>query len=114
MEKNIMYRIKGVTKCYKKKKKKIQALQEINLDRKNEFMILGPGQASRRSWCMLASFLEPTTGNIFVGGQRIEGPGPDRGMVFQAYTFSVAQCLQECGIRPEGIEGAGKRTGGYR
>jgi NitT/TauT family transport system ATP-binding protein len=35
---------------------------------------------------LLAGLLVPTEGEIFVRGERIEGPGRDRGMIFQQYS----------------------------
>ena len=35
---------------------------------------------------LISGLEEPTAGTIFAGGKPIEGPGPDRGMIFQAYT----------------------------
>lgn len=35
---------------------------------------------------MVAGLEEPTTGQVLVSGQAVQGPGPDRGMIFQAYT----------------------------
>ncbi|MGN0958880.1 MAG: ABC transporter ATP-binding protein [Selenomonas bovis] len=90
MEKSIMYRIKGVTKWYDTGKKKTEALREINFDiRRNEFVaILGASGCGKSTLLrMLAGFLEPTTGTIYAGDHPISGPGPDRGMVFQAYTL---------------------------
>lgn len=109
MEKNIMYRLKGITKCYDTGRKQVQALDEINLEiRKNEFIaILGASGCGKSTLLrMLAGFLEPTTGNIFAAGERIEGPGPDRGMVFQSYTLfpwlnvyqNVEYGLKELGV----------------
>jgi len=34
----------------------------------------------------MAGLEMPTSGDIVIGGQRVDGPGRDRGMVFQAYT----------------------------
>ena len=36
---------------------------------------------------MVAGIYPPTTGQIRVGGRAVEGPGPDRAMVFQSYSL---------------------------
>ncbi|CDF87088.1 ABC transporter ATP-binding protein [Pseudomonas sp. QL9] len=51
-------------------------------------VIVGPSGCGKSSLLYLTAGLsEPTDGDIYVGGKRVEGPGPDRGMVFQSYTL---------------------------
>ena len=51
-------------------------------------VIVGPSGCGKSSLLYLtAGLAEPTDGDIYVGGQRVEGPGADRGMVFQSYTL---------------------------
>lgn len=51
-------------------------------------VIVGPSGCGKSSLLYLTAGLnEPTEGEIHVGGQKVEGPGADRGMVFQGYTL---------------------------
>ncbi|WP_447588909.1 ABC transporter ATP-binding protein [Aquipseudomonas campi] len=51
-------------------------------------VIVGPSGCGKSSLLYLTAGLnEPTEGDIYVGGQKVEGPGADRGMVFQGYTL---------------------------
>ncbi|RIA21182.1 NitT/TauT family transport system ATP-binding protein [Ectopseudomonas oleovorans] len=51
-------------------------------------VIVGPSGCGKSSLLYLTAGLnEPTEGEIYVGGQKVEGPGADRGMVFQGYTL---------------------------
>ncbi len=55
----------------------------------NEFLvILGPGQSGKTVLlnCM-GGLLEPTAGEIRINDKAIDGPGTDRGMVFQRYAL---------------------------
>ena len=53
--------------------------------RENEFLVLfGPGQCGKSTILnLIAGFELPTEGEILCSGKRVEGPAPERGMVFQ-------------------------------
>ncbi len=49
--------------------------------------IIGPSGCGKSTLLnLLAGLLAPTEGEILVGGKKIEGPGRDRGMIFQQYS----------------------------
>lgn len=62
-----------------------------DLPDKGEFIsVLGPSGCGKSTILRLIAGLEPqhpaTSGELWVQGRTIDGPGPDRGMVFQDYT----------------------------
>ena len=64
----------------------VDALSDINFSlKKGELLaVLGPSGCGKTTLLnMIAGFLEPTKGNIFLGDEKINGPGLERGMVFQ-------------------------------
>ena len=64
----------------------VQALESISLDiQPGEFVaLLGPSGCGKSTLLnIIASFEQPTSGILTVGGQAIATPGPDRGVVFQ-------------------------------
>jgi NitT/TauT family transport system ATP-binding protein len=96
--------------------KTVLALDGISLDvRPNEFaVIVGPSGCGKSSLLYLIAGLEDLTGgSITVGRQSIDGPGPDRGMVFQSYTLfpwlTVAQNV-EYGPRRRGLGEADRKA----
>ena len=65
---------------------KVEALSNINFTlKKGELLsVLGPSGCGKTTLLnMIAGFITPTNGRIFLGDRLIDGPGADRGMVFQ-------------------------------
>ncbi len=85
------------------------ALQPVSLEvADNDFItVLGPSGCGKSTLLRLIAGLEtPSGGEILLDGQRIDGPGADRGVVFQSYTLfpwlSVRQNI--CfGLREKGM-----------
>ncbi|MEG2171973.1 MAG: ABC transporter ATP-binding protein [Desulfovibrionaceae bacterium] len=68
----------------------LHVLDRINLKvYENEFLvILGPGQCGKTILLnCVAGLMPPTRGEILINNTPIDGPGPDRGMVFQRYAL---------------------------
>ena len=95
------------------------ALQATDLDvAENDFVtILGPSGCGKSTLLRIVAGLDrQTSGEVLLAGQRISGPGADRGMVFQSYTLfpwltvrdNVCFGLRERGLpRAEQLEIAG-------
>ncbi len=82
--------IVGVRKEFDDGKQQMVALDGIDLScNENEFCCLvgtsGCGKSTLLS--IVAGLQEPTAGHVLIDGQPIEGPGRDRGVVFQTYTL---------------------------
>ena len=67
---------------------RVPVLKDVSLEVFDEelLVVLGPGQSGKTTLLRIIAGLEkPTTGRITLDGKVIEGPGPDRGLVFQSY-----------------------------
>jgi ABC-type nitrate/sulfonate/bicarbonate transport system ATPase subunit len=74
----------------------------------NEFItILGPSGCGKSTLLRIVAGLDrQTAGEVLLGGQRIAGPGADRGMVFQSYTLFPWLTVRDnvCfGLREKGL-----------
>lgn len=83
--------LKGVTKAYKGKSGDVtHVLDDIDLDvEEGEFItILGFSGAGKTTLISsIAGLIKPDVGQILLKGQPIDGPGKDRGLVFQSYSL---------------------------
>ncbi len=83
-------RIRGVERRFASATGSTLALQATDLDvAENDFItILGPSGCGKSTLLRIVAGLDhQTAGEVLLDGRRIEGPGADRGMVFQSYTL---------------------------
>ncbi|MBS9475966.1 ABC transporter ATP-binding protein [Ancylobacter radicis] len=83
-------RIQDVRLEYATRGKTVVAIDNISIDvPDNQFaVIVGPSGCGKSSLLYLvAGLAQPTSGEILLGDEEVDGPGPDRGMVFQSYTL---------------------------
>ena len=82
--------IRGVERRFASSTGSTLALQATDLNvAENEFItILGPSGCGKSTLLRIVAGLDhPTAGAVTLDGRRIDGPGADRGMVFQSYTL---------------------------
>jgi NitT/TauT family transport system ATP-binding protein len=93
----------------------IVALQDISFDIVADeiCVLLGPSGCGKSTLLrIIAGLDQPTSGTMWLDGQPVEGPGRDRGMVFQDYTsfpwLTVRENV-EYGLRLNGMPRAERR-----
>ena len=101
--------LRGVAMRYGDGRQSVTALECIDLSiSKHEFVtIVGPSGCGKSTLLyLIGGFLKPSAGKMRLDGRQIEGPGPDRGIVFQRYslfpwltvTGNIGYGLQEQGM----------------
>ncbi|MGN6578670.1 MAG: ABC transporter ATP-binding protein [Bordetella sp.] len=105
--------VKNVTRAFEGKRgHATQALQPIDLEvAENDFVtILGPSGCGKSTLLRIVAGLDfPSTGKVLLDGRPVEGPGADRGMVFQSYTLFPWLTVEEnirFGLRERGLSAA--------
>lgn len=76
----------GVSKVYDPGGDEVVALDNVDLEiEEDEFItVLGPSGCGKSTLLeSIAGYLSPTEGEVRVDGERVEGPDPSRGVVFQ-------------------------------
>jgi NitT/TauT family transport system ATP-binding protein/sulfonate transport system ATP-binding protein len=107
---------RNISKVFiQKGKQRVHVLEDISLDvHDNEFLVLlGPGQSGKSTLLRIIAGLEtPSTGSIWLDGNEVAGPGPDRGLVFQSYMLFAWKTVMgnvELGPQLNGVAKAERR-----
>jgi NitT/TauT family transport system ATP-binding protein len=105
-----MISIRSVSKTYDSSRGPVTSLQDVDLDvAQGEFVTLvGPSGCGKSTMLnLVAGLLRPTAGQVLVDGKPVEGPGPDRGVIFQQYAlfpWLTARENVEFGLRLQGLK----------
>ncbi len=79
--------VRGITKRYTSD---VLALKDINLTFEEGRLtsLLGPSGCGKTTLLkIIAGLLEPTSGEVYVKGRKVTGPGPERAFVFQDFAL---------------------------
>lgn len=87
---SIKVQAKDVKKIYSTSRGEVVALNGFQLDiKENEFIcVVGPSGCGKSTILNIMAGLEkPTSGSVLVDGKPVNGPGAERGVVFQQYAL---------------------------
>ena len=101
--------INNLNKHFPTKQGTLVVLKDIDMAiEQGEFICAVGASGSGKSTLLrqIAGLDSPTTGEVKIDGERVTGPGPDRGMVFQHYTLYPWMSVQhntEFGLKLQGV-----------
>lgn len=102
--------IKNLTKVFVKSGKSIVALKDVNLTvNKGEFVsIIGPSGCGKSTLLnIISGLLKPTSGEVYVEGEKVNGPCPKVGYMFQSdllLPWRTAIANVELGLEIRGVK----------
>ena len=94
----VILEAKKLTQSFKHGKTERTILNQLDLKiHKREFIcVIGPSGCGKSTFSRIVAGLDPySSGELLVDGQVIEGPSPERGMVFQGYTLFPWKTVKE-------------------
>ncbi|HEY6879457.1 MAG TPA: ATP-binding cassette domain-containing protein, partial [Polyangiales bacterium] len=97
-ERPVVLEIDRLGKTFDGAKGKVTALSDVsfNVHRKEFVSVIGPSGCGKSTLIrILAGLEQPTSGAVKLDGERVQGPGKDRGMVFQGYTLFPWLCVRD-------------------
>ena len=87
---NILLKVQHLEKIFRQGERETVALHDINFSTyRREFLcVVGSSGCGKSTLArILAGLEEKTAGEVLLDGKPVDGPGRDRGMVFQGYTL---------------------------
>lgn len=109
---HVKVKIDNVKKIYNGRNGEMVALNGVSLDiYDNEFIcVIGPSGCGKSTLLnIIAGLHEATSGTVYVDGNEVTGPGPERGVVFQQYALFPWLTVRknvEFGLKLKGIKGS--------
>jgi NitT/TauT family transport system ATP-binding protein len=82
--------LRSLSKSFRARSGTTPALEAVTLHvEPGEFVCLAGASGCGKSTLLsiIAGLTEPTSGDVLLDGEPIDGPGPDRGLVFQSYSL---------------------------
>jgi NitT/TauT family transport system ATP-binding protein len=89
-ERPVILEVRALSKTFEGRSGPVLALDRISFRaHRREFLcIIGPSGCGKSTMArMIAGLDRPSSGEMLLDGHPVDGPGPDRGMVFQGYTL---------------------------
>lgn len=89
-QREVVLEVRGLHKIYEGSKGKTLALKDVSFKtHRREFVcVIGPSGCGKSTLIRILAGLESySSGQVLVDGKPVNGPGRDRGMVFQGYTL---------------------------
>ena len=86
----VKLKVEDLSKKFNTPKGEIAALNKINfqIHRREFITVIGPSGCGKTTLIRILAGLDfPTSGNVLLEGKKMEGPGAERGLVFQDYTL---------------------------
>ena len=86
----VKLKVEDLSKKFNTPEGDILALNKINfqIHRREFITVIGPSGCGKTTLIRILAGLDfPTSGNVLLEGKKMEGPGAERGMVFQDYTL---------------------------
>jgi len=103
----------GITYVSRQTGAQVEAVRDVNLTVADKpgtgeiIALLGPSGCGKSTILKaIAGLIAPTKGEVYVDGHSVDGPGRERGMIFQAYTsFAWLTACEnvEYGLRLKGV-----------
>jgi NitT/TauT family transport system ATP-binding protein len=105
----VVMTVKGLSKTFDSGNGTVEVLQDVSfrVHRREFLCVIGQSGCGKSTLIrLLAGLEEPTGGTVELDDKPVEGPGPDRGMVFQSYTLFPWLTVKKnvmFGLRQKGV-----------